>query len=84
MADRDHKLMSTPVSVNDGMKRADGWTWKVLGISCIATLLIVLGINLFVPKSKIDWPDSTKKPAAAPVEPKTYDVAPPVRQQPNQ
>ncbi len=84
MADRDHKLMSTPVSVNDGLKRADGGTWKLLGISFVAAILIVIGINLFVPKSKIAWPDSTPKPAAAPAEPRTYDVAPPVRPQPNQ
>lgn len=86
MSDGDHKLMSTPVSVNDGMKRADARTWKILGLCAVAALIIVAGINIFVPKSKIAWPDSPSRPQGtqAPPEPKTYDIAPPVRQKPNQ
>jgi hypothetical protein len=86
MSDGDHKLMSTPVSVNDGMKRADGRTWMILGLCAVAALIIVAGINIFVPKSKIDWPDSPSgsQETQAPPEPKTYDIAPPVRQKPNQ
>jgi hypothetical protein len=79
IAAKDHKLMSTPVSVNDGMKRADGNTWKILGISVIVAVLVVAGINLFVPKSKIAWPEvkPAPTPAAPSDEPRTYDVAPP-------
>ena len=79
IAAKDHKLMSTPVSVNDGMKRSDGRTWKILGISAVVAGLVVAGINLFLPKPKIAWPDSKPAPipAAPSDEPRTYDVAPP-------
>lgn len=81
MAQNEHKLFTTPVSVNDGFKRSDGKTWATLGIVAIAALLVVLLINVFVDKPKVRWPSSTA-PQAAPAmpaeadEPRTYDVAP--------
>lgn len=93
MANNEHKLMVTPVSVNDGFKRADGRTWVILGATVIAAGVIVLVINLLVPKPKLHWPtNSAAVPArqtdgrAVPSnadEPKTYDVAPPSRPQKN-
>ncbi len=80
MADRDHKLISTPVSVNDGFKRADSRTWFVLLITAAVAVVVVVIIQLAVEKPKVSWPDSPKQaPAAAPAseEPRTYDVAPP-------
>jgi hypothetical protein len=90
MANNEHRLMSTPVSVNDGFKRSDGRTWAVLGACVIVAGLVVLAINLFVPKQKLHWPTSpvpqqVTAPPAQDVgqdgkdEPKTYDVAPPSR-----
>lgn len=78
MAQDEHRLFTTPVSVNDGLKRADGQTWAVLGAAAVVAALIVLVIALFVPKPDVKWPDSQHAPKAAPQdEPKTYDVAPP-------
>lgn len=80
MADKDHKLMSTPVSVNDGFKRADAQTWFVLLIAAAVAVAIVLVIQFTVAKPKVQWPTSpAQAPAAAPApeEPRTYDVAPP-------
>lgn len=81
MTQQDHKLMSTPVSVADGMKRADGRTWFVLLIAAAVAIAVVVLINLFVEKPKIRWPSSAPQaqPAAAPAddEPKTYEIAPP-------
>ena len=89
MSNQDHKLLSTPVSVNDGLKRADGRTWLVLGACVIVAIMVVVAINLFVPKPKIHWPSSPVPQQAQPSpasgtqdgadEPKTYDVAPPSR-----
>lgn len=78
MAQKDHKLISTPVSVNDGFKRADAKTWFVLLIGAAVAVVIVVIIQLAVDKpAKTRWP--TQAPAAAPAseEPRTYDVAPP-------
>ncbi len=78
MAQDEHRLFTTPVSVNDGLKRADGRTWAVLGASAVVAGLIVLVIALFVPKPDVKWPDSQHAPkATVPDEPRTYDVAPP-------
>jgi len=82
MAERDHKLISTPVSVNDGFKRADSQTWFVLLIAAAVAVVIVLIIELTVEKPSVRWPQSPTQapaPAAAPAsdEPRTYDVAPP-------
>jgi hypothetical protein len=80
MAEKDHKLISTPVSVNDGFKRADAQTWFVLLIVAAVAVVIVLIIEFTVEKPKVRWPASpTQAPAAAPAseEPRTYDVAPP-------
>jgi hypothetical protein len=85
MAQNEHKLFTTPVSVNDGFKRSDGKTWAVLGIVALAAIAVVVLINLFVEKPKVRWPSSPAQqaapaPQAAPAqpdEPRTYDVAPP-------
>lgn len=87
MAQDDHKLMSTPVSVNDGFKRADSKTWFVLLIAAAVAVAIVLILNLFIEKPKVRWPSSPTQtaPAAqepASEEPKTYDVAPPTSTRP--
>jgi hypothetical protein len=84
MAQRDHKLFTTPVSVNDGLKRSDGKTWATLGIVAVVALVIVALINLFVEKPAVRWPTSPAVPTAQTVpekrdEPRTYDVAPPPR-----
>lgn len=86
MPNREHKLMSNPVSVNDGLRQADSRTWRILGITAIATVAIVAAINLFVPKEKVDWPDSprTASPQAEPAEPRTYDVVPRRQPKPSQ
>jgi hypothetical protein len=82
MARDEHKLFTTPVSVNDGFKRSDGKTWATLGILAVAAVLIVVLINLLIEKPKVRWPTSPAAPQAAPSapvapeEPKTYDVAP--------
>ncbi|MFM9863021.1 MAG: hypothetical protein ACKVRO_05390 [Micropepsaceae bacterium] len=78
MAQNEHKLFTTPVSVNDGFKRSDGKTWAVLGIVALVAIATVVLINLFVEKPKVRWPRSPV-PQTAPAEPKTYDVAPPER-----
>jgi hypothetical protein len=82
MADHDHKLFTTPVSVNDGFKRADGKSWAILGLAALAAIAIVALISLFVEKPGVTWPSSPARPAAQPEalpsdEPRTYDVAPP-------
>ena len=82
MAQNEHKLFTTPVSVNDGFKRSDGKTWATLGIVAVAAVLVVVLINVFVEKPKVRWPSSAA-PQAAPStpaeaeEPRTYEVAPP-------
>ena len=83
MAQGDHKLISTPVSIADGFKRADGWTWSVLLTGAAIAVAIVVLINLFVEKPEVRWPQSPTPAAAtapdepAPAEePRTYDVAP--------
>lgn len=78
MSQRDHKMISTPVSVSDGFRRADSRTWSVLLIGAAVAIAIVVLINLFVEKPRVRWP-SSPTPAAAPAseEPRTYDVAPP-------
>jgi len=84
MAQGDHKLISTPVSIADGFKRADGWTWSVLLTGAAIAIAIVVLINLFIEKPEVRWPQSptpaaTPAPADAPApaeEPRTYDVAP--------
>ncbi len=83
---QDHKLFTTPVSVNDGFKRGDSRTWIVLLIGAAVALVIVAAINLLVEKPKIRWPSSPAQPSAtapAPAEPakdetepRTFDVAP--------
>ena len=82
MSNRDHKLLSNPVSVNDGLRQADAKTWKILALTAVATVVIVAAINLFLPKEKVKWPESPRAPApqAGPAEPRTYDVVP--RRQP--
>lgn len=80
MAPNDHKLFTTPVSVNDGFKRSDGRTWSVLGIVALVAIAAVVVINLFVEKRSVRWPTSPAPqaaPAPASEEPRTYDVAPP-------
>ena len=89
MTQHEHKLMSTPVSVNDGLKRADQRTWAILGACVVFAGIVVLAINLFLPKPKIKWPSSptaatqaqSSAPDAAEDGPKTYDVAPPSRRE---
>jgi hypothetical protein len=74
-------MISTPVSMADGFRRADRHTWSALLIAAAAGIVIVVLINLFVEKPKVRWPSSPTQtpPAAAPSsdEPRTYDVAPP-------
>jgi len=86
MGTEDHKLFSTPVSVGDGFRRADGKSWAIIGVSVVVAGLIVAGVSLFVSKPEVKWPSSPvpaqvspqaqPKPDALPGEPKTYDVAP--------
>jgi hypothetical protein len=80
MSQRDHRMISTPVSMQDGFRRADGRTWSVLMIAAVIAIAVVVLINLFVEKPKVRWPASpTQAPVAQPSsdEPRTYDVAPP-------
>jgi hypothetical protein len=89
MANRDHKLFTTPVSVNDGFKRADGKSWAILGLAALAAVVIVVLISLFVEKPRVKWPSSPAQPLAQPQpapadEPRTYDVAPPPGRPPAQ
>lgn len=84
MTQHDHKLFSTPVSVNDGFKRSDSKSWTILGIALLVAVAIVAVINLVFEKPKVKWPSSPAQPAAQPAEPppdepRTYDVAPPAR-----
>lgn len=89
MAQHDHKLFTTPVSVNDGFKRADGRSWAILGVAAVAAIVIVVLISFFVEKPGVKWPTSPAQPAAQPAaapsseEPRTYDVAPPSRLPPS-
>jgi hypothetical protein len=85
MANHEHKLFTTPVSVNDGFKRADGKSWAILGIAALLAIVIVVLISIFVEQPAVKWPRSPAQPAAQPAqapaeptdEPRTYDVAPP-------
>jgi hypothetical protein len=77
MTQGDHRLISTPVSVADGMKRGDSKTWGVLLVAGAAAVGIVFLINAFVEKpARVRWPSS---PVAGEQskEPRTFDVAPP-------
>lgn len=78
MPEREHRLISAPVSVSQGLRHADARTWKILGLTFVAALVIVALLNLFVPKQKVSWPASPAptKAEPAPVEPKTFDVVP--------
>jgi len=73
----DHKLISTPVSVADGLKRGDKRTWLTLLVAGAVAVVIVIAVNLFVEKpAPVRWPAA--KPAGAGAdEPRTYEVAPP-------
>lgn len=83
MAKGDHKLISTPVSVSDGFKRADGRTWSWLLIVGAAAIAIVFAINFFIEKpAPVKWPTTgpqavQPQPAPADDEDRTYEVAPP-------
>jgi hypothetical protein len=81
MAQHEHKLFTTPVSMNDGFKRSDSKTWATLGIVALVAIAIVVLINILFEKPKVRWPQSPQQPRqAAPAatdEPRTYDVAPP-------
>lgn len=77
---KDHKLISTPVSVSDGFKRADGRTWSWLLIVGAVAVAIVFAINFFVEKpAPVTWPTTGQPQQSAPAgdEERTYDVAPP-------
>lgn len=81
MAQNEHKLFTTPVSMNDGFKRSDGKTWATLGVFAVLAVVVVVLINVFFEKPKVRWPTSPAPQAAPsvpsqPDEPKTYDVAP--------
>ena len=80
MARNEPKLFTTPVSVNDGIKRSDSTSWGVIGIIALLAIVLAVLIDTFFEKPKIAWPDSRPKqaaPAPAPAdEEKTYDVAP--------
>ena len=80
MAQHEHKLFTTPVSMNDGFKRSDSKTWGVLGVLLLTAIAVVVLINLFFDKPKLRWPSSPAQQAAPPApqqdEPRTYDVAP--------
>jgi hypothetical protein len=79
MAQHEHKLFTTPVSVNDGFKRSDSKTWATLGVVALVAVAVVVAINILFEKPKVRWPESRPQQAvpAAPDEPRTYDVAPP-------
>lgn len=83
MAKGDHKLISTPVSVSDGFKRADGQTWSWLLIVGAVAVLVVVAINYFVEKpAPVKWPTTAPAQQSAPAAPssdedRTYEVAPP-------
>jgi hypothetical protein len=78
MPEREHRLMSAPVSVSQGLRHADARTWRMLGLTLVGSLVIVALLNLFVPKSKVNWPASpaATKAGAGAVEPRTFDVVP--------
>lgn len=81
MANNDHKLISTPVSVSDGFKRADGRTWSLLLIVAAVAIAVVFAINFFVEKpAPVKWPTTgvpAQQSAPAGDEDRTYEVAPP-------
>ena len=78
MSDHDHKMMSTPVSIGDGFRRADGKTWRALMIAAAVAIGVVVLIDAFVEKPNVRWPSSpTQIQTPADEEPRTYDVAPP-------
>ncbi len=78
MAQNDHRLFSTPVSVADGLKRSDGKTWSVLLISAAVAIGLVILVNVFVEKpAPIKWPTGPKPAVEQSNEPRTFDVAPP-------
>jgi hypothetical protein len=84
MAQDDHKLFVTPVSVSDGFKRGDGRTWFILMIGAAVAVVIVLLVNFLVEKPNVRWPSSPAQPQqpaaqepASNDEPRTYEVAPP-------
>lgn len=78
----DHKLISTPVSVADGMKRGDSKTWRVLLLAGFVGVVVALFFNAFVEKGPpVKWPTVTapsgQKTTGGRAEPRSYDVAPP-------
>lgn len=78
MAQDDHRMFSTPVSVADGLKRSDSKTWSVLLISAAVAIGVVVLVNVFVEKpAPIEWPTGPKQAAEQSKEPRTFDVAPP-------
>ncbi len=80
MAQHEHKLFTTPVSMNDGFKRSDSKTWATLGIVALIAVAVVVMIEVFFEKPKVRWPQSPPQAQqavpAVPDEPRTYDVAP--------
>ena len=79
MAQDDHRMFTTPVSVADGLKRSDGKTWSVLLIAAALAIGLVFLVDALVEKpAPIKWPTGPKPSAAEPSkEPRTFDVAPP-------
>jgi hypothetical protein len=78
MAQNDHRMFTTPVSVADGLKRGDNKTWSVLLIAAALAIVLVLLVNAFVEKpEKINWPTGPKPAVEQSNEPRTFDVAPP-------
>ena len=60
----------------DGLRKGDSRTWTILLIGAAIAVAVVVAINLFVEKPPpLRFP--TGPSAATPVEPKTFDVAPP-------
>lgn len=79
MAQNDHRMFTTPVSVADGLKRGDGKTWSVLLIAAAIGMALAFAVEAFVEKpAPIKWPTGPRPTAAEPSkEPRTFDVAPP-------
>ena len=78
MAQDDHRMFTTPVSVADGLKRSDGKTWSVLLIAAAIGIAIAFAVEVFVEKpAPIKWPTGPKPTAEQSKDPRTFDVAPP-------
>jgi hypothetical protein len=82
------RLFVTPVSLADGLKRADSKTWPIILTSAAVAIVLVLVLNLFIERKPLQWGGGQPPAAetkAAPADAASANAAgtePPAKEEP--